>query len=370
MAKQKRDYALAGTTPTAPIPAPPLRYLPQDPKRYNPPIALIACGGITEYHLRAYQSAGYNVVALCDRDAEKAKLRQKQFYPDAEVYTDYRDVINRDDIEVLDVATHPAARVDILKEAIAARKHILSQKPFVTDLDVGQRLVELADSHGVRLAVNQNGRWAPHFAWMRAAIAKNLIGQPIAAHLGVHWDHNWVKGTPFETVRHIVLYDFAIHWFDIVTSFMGDRAPKRVFASNAVSPTQTITPPMLGQALIEYDDAQATLVFDADVRHGAEDRSYVAGTKGTLISEGPGLTKQSLRLITSRGVATPDLTGDWFTHGFHGTMAELLLSIEQKRQPSNNARDNLRSLALCFAACASADAGKPMTPGKVRKLPK
>jgi hypothetical protein len=50
-------------------------------------------------------------------------------------------------------------------------------------------------------------------------------------------------------------------------------------------------------------------------------------------------------------------------------MAELLLAIEQRREPSNNARGNLKSLALCFAACASALRGQPMTPGKVRRLP-
>ena len=48
-----------------------------------------------------------------------------------------------------------------------------------------------------------------------------------AAHLAVHWNHNWIKGTHFENVRHIVLYDFAIHWFDILTTFI-DRPAKRV----------------------------------------------------------------------------------------------------------------------------------------------
>jgi hypothetical protein len=51
-------------------------------------------------------------------------------------------------------------------------------------------------------------------------------------------------------------------------------------------------------------------------------------------------------------------------------MAELLLAIEQNREPANGGRNNLKSLALCFAACASADAGKPIVPGTVRKLRK
>jgi predicted dehydrogenase len=46
------------------------------------------------------------------------------------------------DIEVVDIATHPADRVPLLHAALNARKHVLSQKPFVLDLDEGERLVD------------------------------------------------------------------------------------------------------------------------------------------------------------------------------------------------------------------------------------
>jgi hypothetical protein len=49
-------------------------------------------------------------------------------------------------------------------------------------------------------------------------------------------------------------------------------------------------------------------------------------------------------------------------------MSELLCAIEEDRAPLNNARDNLQSLALCFAAIASANANAPQTPGVVRRL--
>jgi hypothetical protein len=50
-------------------------------------------------------------------------------------------------------------------------------------------------------------------------------------------------------------------------------------------------------------------------------------------------------------------------------MGELLSSIEENRTPLNNARDNLQSLAFCFAAIASATEGQPKTVGQVRRLP-
>jgi len=365
---RKRNYALAKTGGDKRIGAPELAYWPQDPRRYRPKIGLIGCGGITDHHLRAYREAGYDVVALCNRTLAKARLRQKEFYPAAELYGDYRKLLARDDIEVVDIATHPEERVAIIRDALQAGKHVLSQKPFVTDLDVGERLVELAEKKGLALAVNQNGRWAPHFSYLRAAVGKGLIGEPFAAHLEVHWDHNWVKGTPFEDVRNLVLYDFGIHWFDILSCFMGGRTATRVFASHARSRSQKVRPPLLAQAMIEFEDAQASVVLDADVRFGREDRTYLAGPRGTLISQGPSLTEQTVTLYTRQGVARPKLRGTWFDAGFHGAMGELLLAIEERREPTHSARNNLKSLALCFAACASADTGKPAIPGKIRRL--
>ena len=68
------------------------------------------------------------------------------------------------------------------------------------------------------------------------------------------------------------------------------------------------------------------------------------------------------------GQAQPRLEGSWFPDGFHGTMAELLCAIEENREPSNSAANNLQSLALAFAAMASAGTGKPEIPGEHRKF--
>ena len=88
------------------------------------------------------------------------------------------------------------------------------------------------------------------------------------------------------------------------------------------------------------------------------------------MSMGPSLADQTVHLYTERGRATPKLAGAWFPDGFHGTMGELLCAIEEGREPMNSARNNLGSLALCFAAIASASNGEPKVPGEVRRLPK
>ena len=123
MSETERDYALSGNKSDAVFPAPELPYRPPMPKSYRPKIGLIGCGGITADHLKAYRRMGLEVVALCDVVRESAERRRKDYYPDATVHTDYREVLSRDDIEVVDAATHPREREAILDDAIAAIRH-------------------------------------------------------------------------------------------------------------------------------------------------------------------------------------------------------------------------------------------------------
>ena len=368
--KQTGSYGLSAAGAGGAMRAPVMAYLAPRPRAYRPKIALIGCGGISEYHLRAYREMGLDVVALCDRDPARAEKRRAEFFPGATVVVDFQEVLGRAEIEVVDIALHPTERVAVIEAALRARKHVLSQKPFVLDLAVGERLAALADAQGVKLAVNQNGRWAPHFSYIAAAIHAGLVGEVASVDFTLQWDHTWTAGTPFEDIHHLVLFDFGIHWFDMAARFMKGRRPERVWASVARTGFQQMKPPMLGHVVIDYPDAQVRLNFNGHVQHGQEDRTVVCGSRGTVRSYGPSLSEQTVVLHTADGHATVPLEGTWFTSGFQGAMGELLCAIEDERELAHSARNNLASLALCFAAMASADTGAPVRPGAVTSVSK
>jgi len=91
----------------------------------------------------------------------------------------------------------------------------------------------------------------------------------------------------------------------------------------------------------------------------------VTGTKGTFRSTGPVCANDQITLTTADGEAAIPLEGAWFNYGFAGAMGELLCAIEEDREPENSAKENLRSLELCFAAVASADSKQPVKSGDV-----
>ncbi|MCR9235763.1 MAG: Gfo/Idh/MocA family oxidoreductase [Alphaproteobacteria bacterium] len=350
------------------IDAPTLNYTPPMPQSYRPRIALIGAGGIASAHLDAYRKAGFDIAAICNRTLTKAEALRAEFFPNAVATDNYDDLLNDTSIAVFDITPHPDVRFGMIEKALAAGKHVLSQKPFVTDLDAGETMIKLARENGVRLAVNQNGRWAPHMAYMREAVRTGLIGEVTSSHAHMHWDHSWIARTPFNDIHDLILYDFGVHWFDFMSSLLGDRM-QTVFATQARAKDQSAKPPLLSQTLIQFEGGQSSLVFDGSVKHGALDSSFIGGTKGSLYSVGKDLNAQSVTLTTERGEARPELVGTWFNDGFAGTMGELLSAIEENREPNNGASGNLQSLALTFAAIKSAHTGAPIEIGTIRALP-
>ncbi len=359
-------YALTSGA-VADMAAPDLPYLPPTPRDYRPRIGIIGAGGIVASHLAAYRDAGWDVAAICNRTLSKAEARAAEFAPRARV-SDRPDAILSDpDIDVVDITPHPADRLSLIEAALRAGKHVLSQKPFVLDLDTGERLVRMADDNGVKLAINQNGRWAPHLSWMRAAVRAGLVGEVIGVHVAMHWNHGWIAGTPFERIEDLILYDFGIHWFDFLASITPGRA-RSVVATASHAAGQSAAVPLLAQALVRLDGGQASLVFDGATQFGPRDTSFVAGTMGSLQSDGPDLGSQTVMLTTAQGRARPALQGTWFNDGFRGAMGALLCAIEDNAEPANGARENLHSLAIAFAAIQSRQTGREVDVGAARRI--
>lgn len=354
-----KNYDLKSAEAAA-IPAPEYFYQPPAPEHPAPKIGLIGCGGITEHHLKAYRAAGWEVAAFFDPNPEAAEARRKEFYPDAKVCGIVDELFSDRDIGVVDIATHPRVRAELIEKAAASGKHILSQKPFAADLETGERLVKLAADAGVKIAVNQNGRWAPYFSYMRQVVKSGHIGDVGSVHMVLNWDHTWTAGTPFEDIHHLMLYDFGIHWIDAARTMMVGQDAVAISATLARFAGQSMKPPLLASATASFPQGMATLAFNGSSRFGARETCTIIGTQGTIHAVGGICDVATVDIHTADGVARKELAGSWFPDGFRGCMGELLCAIEENREPENSAADNLKSLALVLAAMKSADSGVPV----------
>ena len=125
--------------------------------------------------------ADLELVAVCDLVPELLDDFKKAWaddLPDAGTYTDYREMLAAENLDILVVATSDNRHTDIVVEgAEAGVKGILCEKPLATSLEDADRMIRACDELGVPLHVNHNRRWNPLMHQVRDEIRAGLIGK-------------------------------------------------------------------------------------------------------------------------------------------------------------------------------------------------
>jgi predicted dehydrogenase len=341
-----------------------VEYRPSFPPGYSPGIGIVGCGHIVKTaHLPAYAKYGLDVVGVYDVAPEATSGIEE--FGVRHVFESLDELLARPEIEVVDVATHPSVRLELVRRALAAGKHVLAQKPFALDLGAAKAVVEEAEQRGLKLAVNQNGRWAPPWRLATLLIEQGAIGDAFAVTHLYDRDFRFVLGMHYDEIEHLLVYDYSIHWIDISRCWLDGKVPTSVRALEY----RTAAQPAEGRAPwgawveIQYADGSSAMIRSiggsTTARPGCP--FWIHGTKGTIrgsILLGSDFLEHERDGVFSRY----DLEGSWYHDGFAGTMGELFGAIAEDREPYNSARHNLLTLQLTLAACRSAEHdGRPVT---------
>ncbi|WP_162199509.1 Gfo/Idh/MocA family protein, partial [Thermoanaerobacter thermocopriae] len=95
-------------------------------------VAIIGTGNISPQHIQGYLqfSDRCKIVALADIYPEKARDKKERFnLEDADVYDDYKKVLERNDVDLVDICTPPYTHAEIAVNALNTGKHVLVEKP-------------------------------------------------------------------------------------------------------------------------------------------------------------------------------------------------------------------------------------------------
>jgi predicted dehydrogenase len=336
-----------------------VEHTPSFPGGYRPGVGIVGCGGIVKLaHLPAYTAYDVDVVGVYDPDPAATDGIQERFPVVGRVFDDLDALLADPAIEVVDVATHPGVRPKLVRQAIEAGKHVLSQKPLALDIATARDLVEAAASSGVRLAVNQNGRWAPPWRIATRLVEDGAIGDVFAVTHVFDHDFDWIPGTVFDEVEHLIIYDFSIHWVDISRCWLDGKTVTSVQAREYRTPAQPpeSKAPVGAWISIAYEDGSSVLVRSVGSARTERPGNpfWIHGSEGTIrgsVRKGSDFVELERDGVFSRY----RLTGEWMPDGFAGTMAELLSAVAEDREPFNSASHNLLSLQLTLAACRSAE---------------
>jgi predicted dehydrogenase len=138
-------------------------------------------------------------VAICDPQRDLAQSLATDFGVPV-VSTDHRDIMTRDDIDLVDVCTPSATHLELAWSALEAGKHVLCEKPVAFDYRDTQRASEFAKARGLKTKLGFTFRYSPAMRYMKALIDRGFVGTPFIFN-GYEQNSQWLDPrTPLRQV--------------------------------------------------------------------------------------------------------------------------------------------------------------------------
>ncbi len=330
-------------------------------------IALLGFGVVAKkWQVPTYLKYGLRVTGAFD-SSPKVVEEARKTHPKIRMYTCLDELLDDPEVAIVDITTRPPGRLRLIAQALEAGKHVLAQKPLAPSMEGFTATLELARQGNLKVAVNQNGRWAPPWRLATLLIDAGVLGDVIAVthvfDIRLFWEFNPGR----HGSAHFLLFDYANHWIDITRCWFGSKELVSVQARDPKAPIVEKDGLISQGAWIAMHFADGSTAVIRGVACGAAHCGHpfwVHGTDATLRGDVDCRRGEFLELERDEVRSRFQLDGKWLPDGFAGTMGELMCAIEEDREPFNSLADNELTLRACLAACRSAEErGVAIKPG-------
>ena len=361
-----------------------LKIDPVLPKRKDFRIGCIGAGFIMrDCQLVAYKSAGIVPRAITSLSLEESrKVAAQAGIP--QVYGTWQELLADPQIEILDIAIPPDKQLEVVREAVKQKSHIkgmLCQKPLAMNLAEAKQIVKLAADAGIKLGVNSNMRYDQSMRALKTILGMGYLGDPVLATIDMRAIPHWQEF--LKKYDRVEILNMGIHHVDIMRHLFGD--PRTITAITRQDPrTKFKHIDGISQYSFQYEsDLMATSLDDvwAWQGEGTEKDIYikwrVEGTEGmaqgsigwpSYPTREPSTLEFTSRKIPNQWIR-PKWDKVWFPDAFLGTMAQLLVAVEEDKVPEISGQDNLRTMAAIDACYESIATGRGVDfTKKLRKL--
>lgn len=250
--------------------------------------AIIGCGRIFQNHLAGVrQSLLARVVAVCDLNDER-RAAAASISGAAVAVSDYRRILEREDIDIVDICLPHYLHYQSVMDAADARKHILCEKPVATKLVDAVQMIERTETRGVFFGVVYQNRYNTASIKVRKAIDAGRFGKVVAASCTMNnykpqsyyqdgWHGHWQsEGGGTLTTQ-------AVHNMDLLCWFLGQ--PISVTAHTAVL-THHMEVEDTAAATIEFANGALAAFMSTNSSYLPwNQRMEICGTLGNVVLE-------------------------------------------------------------------------------------
>jgi len=351
----------------------------------NRRIGIIGLGFGVQVYIPAFRSEGWEVVAICSRTRDKAE-KAAAAAGVRDVHTDPLELIARDDLDAVGIATPPGAHRELAIAALRAGKHVLCEKPFAMDARQAAEMLDAAQESGRTAMVGHEFRFTPQRAYIKELLDSGYVGRFRLCTIELFLDR-YVTAAPrpltwlaYESEGGGLLGALGSHYIDGLRHWFGEAVS--VSGRLVVLRPDLVDPKTKAIVQGDADDTfQFTLGFEgggiatmiasfaATPTRGA--KIVVMGDRGTLMAEQPGPNPlEDGVVVASRDgaplepLATPVKYTPFTDARDHRLMAFRLLvrefarGIEQGISPSPNFSDGLRAQEILDAVRTSSKSGR------------
>ncbi len=300
---------------------------------------------------------------------------------DVEIYTDYKEMLKRKDIDAVAIYAPPHEHHNMALASIAAGKHVLVEKPFAVSVKAARKMVDAAAKAKKVLGVAEVLRYGSDIRMTKWAIDQGYVGEVqmiVNAIMGCYWSPDKIVGTtPW---RHKKLtggggpvVDFGAHIFDMARYYGGEI--EEVEGITKVFENVRVTRDEAGQVIDRVDnEVDDTFIAITKFESGAIGQftfswalhgeptnvnTTIYGSKGCIKNNALMLddgTKIALKELFDRE-ASPGMKERFFPMGIADWFAlenmEFLNAIWECREMETSGKEGLRDLAVCYAVIES-----------------
>jgi predicted dehydrogenase len=183
-------------------------------------IAIVGAGLLGTRHARVFhEQPESRLVAVVDVNQERAQTLATRY--GATAYTDLQAVLAEDQVDAVAVVTPDFLHRDPVVAALQAGKHVFVEKPLATTLAEVRELVQLSTTANVVTMVNYSQRFLTDYAWIKQAIDRGAIGQPMMV-TSLKFDTIYVPTGMLSWAAHSSpFYFMSSHDLDLTHWFLG-----------------------------------------------------------------------------------------------------------------------------------------------------
>lgn len=300
-----------------------------------------------------HETDGARLVAVAELDEERGRKAVSDY--GVEWHEDYRRLLERDDIDVVNVMTPSGTHADFAVEAAQAGKHVITTKPIDVSLERADRMIAACREAGVILAIDFEARYMADNVRVKQAVDEGRLGRMILGEVRLKWFRNdaYYKGWhgTWKLDGGGSLINQSVHQIDLLIWYMGavDSVQGQIGVFN-----HDIESEDLGMAMIRFrNGAVGTILGTTTCPVTIPASVELHGTKGLVITAG---NKVDTWHIPEESIEDP-----FSCDGPANVIEDMIGLVRNGGTPRITGEEAKKSLALILAIYESSRTGRSVS---------